>query len=361
MRLSEKELERCAARAVRTKVPSGATLRKAVEILDKAGFGVAILVGDRSELVAILTDGDVRRWILRGCGLDVPVLDAANRTPIVASPTTLREEIRALMRSRENPVNQLPIVDADGELQGLLLRADLEGEDEAVHAIVMAGGFGTRLRPLTDATPKPMLPIGGKPLLEHIVSDLAAAGIRDVSLTTHYQAEQIESHFGDGSAFGVDVRYVTETQPLGTGGALSLVDSGSRPLLVMNGDILTRVDYRALVSFHREQSADATIAVRNYEVCIPYGVVERDGTEVRALREKPTVGFLVNAGIYLVESAVQRTVPQGVRIDMPQIIERVIAGGGKVVTFPIREYWLDIGRLEDYERAQEDFDKGRLD
>ncbi len=361
MSLSLEEQRRCTERAKLCAVPRNVSLREAVQVLDRAGFGVALLVGPANGLAAILTDGDVRRWILRGQGLDGPALDSANRTPIIADPTNNRDALRTLMRSPESSVNHLPLVDRAGALVGLLLRADLEDDDDGVQAIVMAGGFGMRLRPLTDATPKPMLHIGGKPLLERIVSDLAAAGIRNVSLTTHYQSEQIESHFGDGSAFGVDVRYVTESKPLGTGGALSLVETDNRPLLVVNGDILTRIDYRALVSFHREQRAAVTIAVRNYEVRIPYGVVEAEGADVRALREKPTLSFLVNAGIYLIEPSVQRSIPTGVRIDMPQIIDTVLAGGGCVASFPIREYWLDIGRLEDYERAKSDYDNGRLE
>jgi NDP-sugar pyrophosphorylase family protein len=207
---------------------------------------------------------------------------------------------------------------------------------------------------LTDVTPKPMLHIGERPLLELIVERLRDAGIRRVSMATHYHADQIADHFGSGESFGVDIHYVKEERPLGTAGALGLLAASDEPLLVVNGDILTRVDFRAFLHFHREHQADMTVAVREHEIAFPFGVVEIDGILVRGIQEKPVFRQLVNAGIYLLEPKVQRLVLAGEPDDMVKLIERLVAGGGRVVAFPIRESWLDVGGVEAYEQAQEE-------
>jgi NDP-sugar pyrophosphorylase family protein len=230
----------------------------------------------------------------------------------------------------------------------------------ALSAVIMAGGYGTRLRPLTDDMPKPMLPVGDRPLLERTVRRLREAGIQDVRVTTHYLGDRIASHFGDGKAFGVDITYLNEDRPLGTAGALALVNRPAGPLLVMNGDILTNLNFHALLAFHREHRADATVAVRKYDLTVPYGVVECEGTQVKALQEKPTERFLVNAGIYLLEPTVLGCIPPGERFDMTELIQVLLQQGRTVVSFPIVEYWLDIGRAEDYERAQSDVETVRL-
>jgi NDP-sugar pyrophosphorylase family protein len=218
----------------------------------------------------------------------------------------------------------------------------------------MAGGFGTRLRPLTNDLPKPMLPVGSKPLLELIVDQLKRAGIRRLNVATHYKGDMISEHFKDGQDFGVEIRYVKEDQPLGTAGALSLLEDSEEPLLVINGDILTRVDFREMLNFHREHKADLTIAVRQYEFNVPYGVVETDGVAVKGISEKPTVRQFINAGMYLLNPSVRRLVPNGQPYDIPDLVHRMIAEGRPVVCFPVREYWLDIGIEDQYVKAQAD-------
>jgi NDP-sugar pyrophosphorylase family protein len=224
----------------------------------------------------------------------------------------------------------------------------------------MAGGFGSRLRPLTDQIPKPMLPVGDRPLLERTIARLRDSGIRTVNVTTHHLADQIKSHFGDGEAMGVDIHYVSEERPLGTCGGLRLVEELKEPVLVINGDILTGVNFGDLVGFHRKVGADATVCVRKYEVQVPYGVVEVDGTWLRGVKEKPSVGFFVNAGIYLLEPTVQRFIPEGERFDMTDLIARLLAEGRPVATFPIVEYWLDVGQPADYAQAQRDVETSRI-
>jgi NDP-sugar pyrophosphorylase family protein len=227
-------------------------------------------------------------------------------------------------------------------------------EELTVAAVVMAGGFGTRLRPLTDDLPKPMLQIGDRPLLERTIERLRDAGIRRVSVTTHYLSEKITRHFGNGNAFGVEIDYVTEDRPLGTAGGLGLLSEANEPLLVMNGDILCTVDFRDLVAYHRKNQADITVCVRRHDVKIPYGVVECDGSRLVRLKEKPSVSVLVNAGIYLLEPSVRRFIPPGERFDMTDLIDRLLEARRPVATYPILGYWLDIGHQDDYRKAQQD-------
>jgi len=223
-----------------------------------------------------------------------------------------------------------------------------------VQAVVMAGGKGTRLHPLTAETPKPMLRVGERPVLEIIIGQLREAGIKQVKVTTHHKSEKIEEHFGDGKEFGIELSYVEEDRPLGTVGGLGLLEIPQETTLVINGDILTRVDFRAMLAYHREHQADLTVAVRQYDIKVPYGIIECEGSMVRGVSEKPLLGFFVNAGIYLLEPGVYQFIPSGQRFDMTELIQRVLREGRTVVSFPIREYWLDIGQREDYEQAQEE-------
>lgn len=346
-------------RLASTLIDAGATIAEAVQRLDLAGTG-ALLLGDSERgLRGLLTDGDVRRALLRGVPFDQPCSTIATNDPFRVEEGVSAAEALQIMNDRD--VNHLPVVDQNARLVGLLLRRDLVRDDAVpVSAVIMAGGFGTRLRPLTDAVPKPMLPVGDRPLLERTIERLRDAGIRQVNVTTHHLADQITSHFGDGRAMGVQIRYVPEERPLGTCGGLRLVGEPTGPLLVINGDILTGVNFGDLVGFHRKVGADATVCVRKYEVQVPYGVVEVDGTWLRGVKEKPSVGFFVNAGIYLLEPSVQRYIPDGERFDMTDLIGRLLADGRRVATFPIVEYWLDVGQPADYAQAQRDVETARI-
>jgi NDP-sugar pyrophosphorylase family protein len=261
----------------------------------------------------------------------------------------------------EMGVRQIPLVDDEGRVADVALLSELVKEYELpLRAIVMAGGYGTRLRPLTDELPKPMLPVGDRPLLEIIVDRLREAGIRHVNVATHYKSEMIAEHFKDGQGFGVDIRYVKEDQPLGTAGALSMLEESDEPLLVINGDILTRVDFRAMLHFHHEHKSDLTVAVSQYEFRVPYGVIETDGVAVTGMSEKPLVRQFINAGIYLLNPSIRRLIPNGQHYDIPDLIERLLEEGRPVVCFPIREYWLDIGKSDHYDQAKVDVASGRF-
>jgi NDP-sugar pyrophosphorylase family protein len=231
----------------------------------------------------------------------------------------------------------------------------LPDEAPPLQAVIMAGGYGTRLRPLTRKLPKPMLPVGERPILELIIRQLRKAGIRNVNISTHYKSKKITEHFGDGKAFGIQLRYLTENRPLGTAGALGLMKPPKEPILVVNGDILTRVDFRSMLDFHREHKADMTVGIQKYDIQSAYGVVETEGSLIRGLAEKPHFSYLINAGIYLLEPSVIRLIPKGRHFDMTDLIQKLLDTGRPIVSFPIREYWLDIGQHEDYQRAQKDF------
>jgi NDP-sugar pyrophosphorylase family protein len=298
--------------------------------------------------------------VLAALDLDAPLHTLLERKagspypqPVTAPASSDQATLLALMQ--EHCLRHVPLLDADGRVVDLVTLTDLLPDQVLpLQAVIMAGGFGTRLRPLTEDLPKPMLTVGGRPIMERIVEQLQQAGIRQVNVTTHYKPEKIIDHFGDGQAFGVSLTYVNEEQPLGTGGALGLIEAPEEPMLVINGDILTRVDFGAMLEYHREHHADMTVAVRQYDLQVPYGVIECAGAYVQGIREKPMLHFLVNAGMYLLEPSVYRYIPKGERFDMPDLIERLLAGGRTVVSFPVVEYWLDIGQHAEYERAQQD-------
>lgn len=337
------------------------SLREVMACINRNSCGLALILDADGRLIRTLTDGDIRRAVLAGISLDATageLLDRRDvvptRDPVTARAGTPRAELLHIMHERT--IHHLPLLDEAGRVTGVALLDDLvAAADLPMQAVVMAGGFGSRLTPLTDEVPKPMLHVGDKPILEHIVGQLQQAGIRRVSFTTHYRPEAIEEHFGGGENFGLEIAYVNEDQPLGTAGALSLLGPCEEPMLVMNGDILTRVDFRAMLAFHREHGADLTVGVRQYDMSVPYGVVRCEGTAVRAIEEKPVVNFLVNAGIYLIGPAAHRSIPSSQRFDMTDLIAKLTAEGRSVAAFPIVEYWLDIGRHGDYSQAQQDF------
>jgi dTDP-glucose pyrophosphorylase len=336
------------------------TIRDAITSIDRSAKGIALVVDTDRRLLYTITDGDIRRAILRSVPVTAPltVLNTAKKgTPyeLPASAPANSDTYEQLRIMQARRVRQLPLVDDAGRVVGLVTMDELlPAADVPLDVVIMAGGKGTRLMPLTADTPKPMLPVGGKPLLERIIDQLRAAGVNRVHIATHQLREKITGHFGDGATFGVAINYLDEESPLGTAGALSLLERSQEPILVINGDVLTRVDFRAMREYHRKQEAEMTIGVRQYGLPVPYGVVESEGPVVRGLREKPTMHFLVNAGIYILEPAVLSEIAPGTRCDMTDIIQSLLIQNRRVVSFPVVEYWLDIGQHADYQRAQTD-------
>ena len=328
--------------------------------IDRNTKGIALVVDDSGKLLGTITDGDLRRLVLAGSDLSLPaswLLHRRAAAPVTgAAATSPSEQLRIM---RKNKIRHLPLLARDGAVVELAMLDDFAAESPgpALSAVVMAGGEGSRLRPLTDHTPKPMLPIGDKPLVERTIEQLRQAGVSELFLATHYKNERFSSYFGDGSDFGVSISYLNEEQPLGTAGALSRLAEAQGPLLIVNGDILTNLNFRSMVAFHQESAADMTVAVRHYEFRVPYGVVTTDGVQVKGLVEKPEHKFLVNAGIYLLEPEMCKQVPRDTRFDMTDLIATLLARGRKVIAFPVSEYWIDVGDLGNYEQARADADK----
>ena len=342
------------------------SIREVMACIDRNAKGIALVVDPERRLIGTVTDGDIRRAILAGMDLNLPVQTLLDRkaATLLPGPRTApvgTPDAELLRMMNESTLRHIPLADEAGHIVDVALLSDLVKEYELpLRAVVMAGGSGTRLRPLTEDVPKPMLSIGGRPLMHVIINQLRSAGIRRVHVTTHYQPEKIRNYFGDGQDFGVELSYVREDRPLGTAGALGLLSTSEQPLLVINGDILARVDFRAMLEHHRDHRADLTVAVRQYGVRLPYGVVESDGVHVRRIREKPSLAFLVNAGIYLLEPAAVRHIPSGEPFDMTDLIQCLLDLGRPVVSFPVVGYWLDIGNHGDYVQAQEDVKQGRF-
>lgn len=333
------------------------TLRDALQVIDEATSQIAMVVDKRGRLIGTVTDGDARRGLLRGLTLTDPISKVMHLNPICAHVTDSRHSVIGLMR--EKGLHQIPLVDADGVVVGLEVVDDfLVTRTRENWVVIMAGGLGTRLKELTQNTPKPMLPVGSKPLLETIVLDYASQGFRKFYLAVNYKAEQIEDHFGDGSKFGVEIRYLHERERMGTAGGLSLLpEAPDAPLIVTNADLLTNQDFGELVGRHAETGADATMAVRSYEMQVPFGVVQEDNGCIQAIVEKPVQRFTVSAGIYVLSPQVLPLIPRNCFFDMPSLFEEMFRVGMQVRCHSIDGYWLDIGRLDDYRQANVDYAK----
>ncbi|MCZ6511776.1 MAG: nucleotidyltransferase family protein [Alphaproteobacteria bacterium] len=316
---------------------------------------IGIVVDEQRRLLGTVTDGDLRRGVLRGVTTDAPVREIMNTAPRTLSVDQPRDDIANYMRHER--VRHLPIVDFAGRAIDLVTLDTLLGPTPQPYPVViMAGGEGKRLRPLTEHTPKPMLDVGGQPILETIIRRCAAVGFSDFYISVNYRADVIKHHFGDGRPLGVEIRYLEEMTPLGTAGPLGQLPSGiTTPVLVLNGDVLTKMNPARVVEFHRDAGAAATMGVREYEFQIPYGVVDIDNNEIRGLREKPVSRQFINAGIYVLDQNALDLLPRDAASDMPALFATCRTEGLKTLAFPIREYWVDIGHIDDYRRANEDY------
>lgn len=341
----------------KTLIPTGTPIRKAIEVIDEAGVQIALVVDDEGRLLGTITDGDVRRGIIQGCDLADPVDSIMNRGPTTAKASTNDAAVRRIMRERG--IRSVPILDDDGRVVGL--RRDLDFEDDRVFdnpVVLMAGGLGLRLRPLTIDVPKPLLRIGSKPILELILERFVESGFRNFYISVNFKAEMIEDHFGRGDQWGVNIDYLREDDSLGTAGSLGLLPRDIEcPAVIMNGDVLTKVSFAKLLEFHERERAEATMCVREYDLQVPYGVVRLDGHDILEVREKPIQRFFVNSGIYVLNPDVIRSIDPGRRLDMPNLFEQLMDKGHRTSAFPLREYWLDIGQLDDFRRAEGEVEK----
>ena len=328
------------------------TIQEVLKIIDSEALQLALVVDTDNRLLGTVTDGDIRRALINDVPLSHPISETMFRTPTVVECSTSKAKILELMNIKQ--LHSIPILD-NGIVVGLETIHHITQKAKYDNPVfLMAGGFGTRLKPLTDNCPKPLLKVGDKPILETVLLSFIKSGFYNFYISTHYLPEMIQEYFGDGSKWGISINYVYEEQPLGTGGALGLLPKNlpDLPVIMMNGDVLTKVDLEALLSFHNKNNANATISVREYEYQVPFGVIESEGNNITSMVEKPIQRFHVNAGIYVVGRKIIEQVNDNEVIDMPTLLGRFL--GDSVLMFPFYEYWLDIGRMDDYKRAQSD-------
>ena len=330
-----------------------ATIEEVLKVIDSQSLQSALVVDSDKQLLGTVTDGDIRRALIS----DIPLSQPISKI-MFTSPTTVtlfsKTKSQLLELMNEKQLNSIPIVDG-GRVVGLETIHDVIQKPKYDNPVfLMAAGFGTRLKPLTDKCPKPLLKVGDKPILETVLLRFIKSGFHNFYISTHYLPEMIQDYFGNGEKWGVSINYVHEQKPLGTGGALGLLpkDLPELPVIMMNGDVLTKVDLEALLTFHNDNNANATMCVREYEYQVPFGVIESQGHHIKGMIEKPTHRFHVNAGIYVVSREIINKVNNNEVVDMPTLLERHL--DNDILMFPFHEYWLDIGRIDDFNRAQKD-------
>lgn len=337
-----------------------ATIRDAMRTIDEAALRIGLVCDEQHRLLGTITDGDIRRGLLAATDMCDPVTKVMNKMPTVVKPTDTRQQRLDIMDKHD--LLSLPIVDDNNCLVGLeTLHQVLQPKKQDNPIFIMAGGFGTRLRPLTDHCPKPMLHVGDKPMLEHLINQFISLGFHDFYISTHYMPEQIRGHFGDGGKWNVSITYVYEDSPLGTGGALGLLPKSlpKLPLIMMNGDVLTKVDFNRLLEHHETNEFDATMCVRELEHKVSFGVVESVNNLITGMIEKPTYHYHINTGIYVLSPECVASVELNTKIDLPTLLAQRMEQSKKVGIYTSYDYWLDIGQMADYQKAQQDI-KGFL-
>jgi dTDP-glucose pyrophosphorylase len=332
-----------------------ATALEALSAIDRGASQIALVVDEQRRLLGTLTDGDIRRGLLHGASLEESVEQLMNRQFRFVRSSDDQSDVLEMMR--RDLLRQIPVLDEQGRVVQLLLLQELISPPSLSNAVViMAGGKGTRLRPQTEHCPKPMLPVGDQPMLEILLEQCIASGFRTFYFSVNYLKEQIIDYFDDGSRWGVLINYLVEDEPLGTAGSLQLLpDSLTQPFLVLNGDVLTRLNPIQLLHFHSEHQAQATLCVRGHELTVPFGVVQAKGVELAGFEEKPTYRHLVNAGVYVIDPQLLQLLQPNQSTDMPSLLEAAQLAGHRVVVCPIHEYWLDVGRPETLRQAHREW------
>jgi dTDP-glucose pyrophosphorylase len=339
------------------KLTSNATIKETLEIIDNGALQIALIVDENDKLLGTLTDGDLRRGLLKGLDLNSSIESIIFKTPTIAKISNTKEEILKLALSKK--LHQIPIIDDNGKVLGIQEIEELVKPKEKTNKVVlMVGGLGTRLRPLTENIPKPMLKVGNKPILQTIVEKFAEYGYTNIVMCVNYKSHIIQDYFGDGNTFGISIEYVLEKQRMGTAGALSLLkEKPTEPFFVMNGDLLTSINFEHLHDFHMSNNSIGTMCVREYDFQVPYGVVNIRDSKILAIEEKPTHKFFISAGIYMLSPEVLDYIPKNEFYDMPTLFEKLIIENKNTISFPLREYWLDIGGIEEYKKANEEYNE----
>jgi dTDP-glucose pyrophosphorylase len=331
------------------------SIKEALLKLEKTAMQILLVVDAENKLVGTITDGDIRRGLLKDLTLNDAIASIVHTTPTIGQINESNQEI--IKKAIVNKLHQIPIVDEQNRVVSLKeIDELLKPEIKQNKVVLMVGGLGTRLHPLTKETPKPMLKVGDKPILHTIVDRFASYGFINIVMCVNYKAEAIQGYFGNGDRFGVNIEYVLEEDRMGTAGALSLLTTKpTEPFFVMNGDLLTNVNFESLLDYHQTHQAVATMCVREYDFQVPYGVVKIEGNQVQSIEEKPVHKFFVSAGIYMLSPETLNHIPEGQYYDMPTLFEKLIAQKQSTVSFPIHEYWLDIGRMNEYEQANREY------
>lgn len=336
-------------------IAPNASIKEAMKKIDEGAMKIALVTDENTKLLGTISDGDIRRAILSGINLDDEITNIYNTAPIKASIDTPVSELGKL--AKRHHILRIPIVNEDNHLISIELIEEMSTSSEKPNKVIlMVGGLGTRLRPLTDNTPKPMLHVGGKPILETIIERFAAYGFVNIIMCIGYKSHVIQDYFGDGSDFGVNIEYVLEEKRMGTAGALSLLkERPKEAFFVMNGDLLTNVNFDHFCDYHLANDAKGTMAVREYDFQVPFGVVNLEDHNIISIEEKPVHNFFVSAGIYMLDPSCIDMIPKDEFYDMPTLFDKMIDLHDKTISFPLREYWLDIGRIEEYEKANNEY------
>lgn len=332
------------------------SIKTAMEVIDKGGRGIALILDDSQRLLGTVTDGDIRRAILKGLSLEEPVKAIMNCNYIFVTQNYSRTLITTIFQNRG--IMQLPVLDDDMRVVDVIFYHEFfEEKTKENWALIMAGGLGTRLHPLTQEVPKPMLRVGAKPIIETIIEQLKSYGYKNIILCLNYKADIIKNYFQDGANFGVNIKYVSEKKRLGTAGAIRLAKEYiDKPFFVLNGDILTKLNFEQFMQFHINSGNCVTIGTKKYEIQIPYGVVNLKDEKVTDLKEKPCSSYFISGGMYCLDPEAIDRIPEDEYFDITQLISEYLDKGKKVGSFPITEYWMDIGQIDDYNQANVDYD-----
>ena len=338
-------------------LPKDSSVKDVITTLNSSGGAQVVLVTDQlGTLLGTITDGDLRRHMLTDQWLESKAEDVMHKEYLSVGPDVHKAAVLKIMR--EHMIRQIPVVDQNKMLLNVFLLNELiEEPAKHNHVLIMAGGLGKRLSPLTDNTPKPMLVVGGKPILQTIVENFIAEGFSNFVLAVNYLGDQIKEYFGDGERWGVSIKYLFEENRLGTAGAASLLpkDISDLPIIVTNGDVLTRVKYSHLLNFHAQNNTALTVCLRDHQIEIPFGVVSLQGAQVTGISEKPIENYHVSAGIYVMNPEVLNYLSHGKYKDMPELITDLIGSGQKIGGYPVHEYWADVGRHEELQLAMKEY------
>lgn len=337
------------------KISQDSTIKQALKIISNGAIHIAIVVDSKDKFMGTLSDGDIRRGFLRGLNIDSSIKPLISKNPICVKKNQTKDELIKL--ALKNKIYQIPVINDNGKIIGIHVLDELiKLKSNSNKVVIMAGGKGTRLRPLTKYVPKPMLKVGGRPILETLIIKIKESGFKNFILCVNYKSKIIEEYFGNGKKFGVKIEYIHEKNRMGTVGALSLFkDKPIEPFFVINGDVLTNLDFKKMLDFHYEHNSKATMCIREYNFESPYGEVKLENENIISIQEKPKHKYFVNAGVYILDPSCVDLIPNKF-YDMPTLFKNIIENNFKTISFPLGEYWLDIGRLNDYKRANLEFD-----